>query len=169
VPGAAAVRRLRRRVRARPCWGGRGAGGSSAAGSLVISPRAEGRQRTSGKASLNRGWAMFQAWLRAAKARLCASEEVTEPVVISSESMNERRPVNLWIPYRQHEVNRGKASGRQARYLTRANKTSGTTAGRSDDRRLEGYFKTRRYSHRRDAPCGIPLQRGGWSDGPGYG
>jgi len=49
----------------------------------------------SGKASLNRGCRMFHAWLRCAKARLCVSEEVTEPVVISSESMNERRPVNI--------------------------------------------------------------------------
>lgn len=51
---------------------------------------------TSGKASLNRGWVIFQLWLRAAKARLWDSDEVTEPVVISSESMNESKPVSLF-------------------------------------------------------------------------
>ena len=49
----------------------------------------------SGKASLKRGCVMFQEWLRAAKARLYASEEVTDPVVISSESIKERRPVRI--------------------------------------------------------------------------
>jgi hypothetical protein len=34
-------------------------------------------------------------WLRAANERLCASVEVTDPVVISSVSMKERRPVSL--------------------------------------------------------------------------
>ena len=49
----------------------------------------------SGKASLKRGWVIFQQWLRAAKARLYASEEATDPVVISSESIKERRPVRI--------------------------------------------------------------------------
>lgn len=51
---------------------------------------------TSGKASLNRSCVTFQLWLRAAKARLWDSDEVMEPVVISSESMNESRPVRLF-------------------------------------------------------------------------
>lgn len=50
---------------------------------------------TSGKASLNRGCRTFQPWLLEANTRLCASDEVTDPVVISSESMNDRRPVKL--------------------------------------------------------------------------
>ena len=49
----------------------------------------------SGNASLNLFCVRFQAWLRAANARLWASDEVTEPVVISSESMKESRPVRI--------------------------------------------------------------------------
>lgn len=50
---------------------------------------------TSGNASLNFRWLTFHPWLRAAYARLSASVVVTDPVVISSESMNDSRPVNL--------------------------------------------------------------------------
>jgi hypothetical protein len=50
---------------------------------------------TSGKASLKRDCEIFQEWLRSANACLCASAELTDPVVISSESMNDNRPVKL--------------------------------------------------------------------------
>ena len=50
---------------------------------------------TSENASLNRFCFMFHEWLRAAYKRFSASVVVTEPVVISSESMNDSRPVNL--------------------------------------------------------------------------
>jgi len=49
----------------------------------------------SGKISLNRGCSKFHEWLRAANWRLCVSDDVTDPVVISSESMKESRPVKI--------------------------------------------------------------------------
>ncbi len=50
---------------------------------------------TSGKASLNRRCSIFHIWLRAAYARFSASLVVTEPVVISSESIKDSNPVKL--------------------------------------------------------------------------
>jgi len=49
----------------------------------------------SGKASLNFGWVKFQAWLLDANCLFCASLDVTDPVVISSESINDSRPVRI--------------------------------------------------------------------------
>ena len=60
-----------------------------------IHPTRNQTKLTSGNASLNRACWVFQLWLCAAKPRLCAGDEFTEPVVISSESMKERRPVRL--------------------------------------------------------------------------
>jgi len=59
-----------------------------------------GRSRSSGveysgKASLNLGCSKFHEWLRAAKDCLCASVDVTDPVVNSSVSIKERSPVNI--------------------------------------------------------------------------
>lgn len=43
----------------------------------------------------------MRAWLFAAKERLWLSDEVMEPVVISSDNINDRRPVNLKLPSQQ--------------------------------------------------------------------
>lgn len=64
--------------------------------SFTIFIGAHGAMLTSGKASLNLRFSKFHWWLRAAYARFSASLVVTDPVVISSESMNESNPVNLW-------------------------------------------------------------------------
>ncbi|KAJ3006320.1 hypothetical protein NUW54_g3981 [Trametes sanguinea] len=74
-----------------------------------------GEERTSGNASRNRLFWRFQEWLRAAYKRFSASVVVTDPVVISSESMKESKPVNLWNAVRSRSVNRLRQS-----YLLRA-------------------------------------------------
>jgi len=82
---------------------GAGAGVGGVTGSVgfpfSLSPMF-GRSRSSGvaysgKMSLNLGCSKFQGWLRAANWRLWASLDVIDPVVISSESINESRPVKM--------------------------------------------------------------------------
>ena len=86
---------------------GWGYGGMGVQRMLSLGPSTGGRARrpqskkerkmrlTSGNASLNRRCSMFHEWLRLAYDRFSASLVVTDPVVISSESIKDRSPVNL--------------------------------------------------------------------------
>jgi len=78
-----------------PCWEGHALRTHNTNNCLISAMKGQLSGLTSGKASLNFGDSMLNLWLFAAAIRLYASVVVTEPVVISSESMNERRPVSL--------------------------------------------------------------------------
>ena len=85
---------------------------------------------------MNLGDSRLNLWLFKAAFRLYKSLVVTEPVVISSESMNERRPVNLHEIHQLGSTQRQKESSTQNLVLS----------------------KGKGHSHGRYTPSRIPLE-----------